>query len=33
MARVVGIDRLVRRAGDFARSKRFYDSVLGVLGG
>ena len=32
MARVVGIDHLVLRVGDFARSKRFYDAVLGFLG-
>jgi catechol 2,3-dioxygenase-like lactoylglutathione lyase family enzyme len=32
MARVVGIDHLVLRVGDFAKSKRFYDSVLGFLG-
>ena len=32
MARVVGIDHLVLRVGNFARSKRFYDAVLGFLG-
>jgi catechol 2,3-dioxygenase-like lactoylglutathione lyase family enzyme len=32
MARVVGIDHLVLRVGDFAKSKRFYDAVLGFLG-
>jgi len=31
-AKVVGIDHLVLRVGDFARSKRFYDAVLGFLG-
>jgi len=32
MARVVGIDHLVLSVGDFARSKAFYDKVLGFLG-
>ena len=32
MARVVGIDHLVIRVSDFAKSKRFYDDVLGFLG-
>src|SRR5471032_619605 len=32
MARVVGIDHLVLRVGDFAKSKRFYNTVLGFLG-
>jgi catechol 2,3-dioxygenase-like lactoylglutathione lyase family enzyme len=32
MARVVGIDHLALRVGDFAKSKRFYDAVLGFLG-
>ena len=32
MARVVGIDHLVLSVGDFARSKQFYDKVLGFLG-
>src|SRR5260370_5735184 len=32
MARVVGIDHLVLRVGNFAKSKRFYDAVLGFLG-
>ena len=32
MPRVVGIDHLVLSVGDFARSKRFYDAVLGFLG-
>ncbi|HEX3500208.1 MAG TPA: VOC family protein [Stellaceae bacterium] len=32
MARVVGIDHLVLCVGKFARSKRFYDAVLGFLG-
>jgi len=32
MARVIGIDHLVLRVGDIARSKRFYDAVLGCLG-
>ena len=32
MARVVGIDHLVLRVGNFTRSKRFYDAVLGFLG-
>ena len=31
-ARVVGIDHLVIRVKDFERSKKFYDTVLGVLG-
>jgi catechol 2,3-dioxygenase-like lactoylglutathione lyase family enzyme len=30
--RVVGIDHLVIRVSDFAKSKRFYDGVLGFLG-
>jgi catechol 2,3-dioxygenase-like lactoylglutathione lyase family enzyme len=32
MPRVVGIDHLVLSVGDFARSKAFYDKVLGFLG-
>jgi catechol 2,3-dioxygenase-like lactoylglutathione lyase family enzyme len=32
MARVVGIDHLVLRVRNFAKSKRFYDAVLGFLG-
>ena len=32
MPRVVGIDHLVLSVGDFARSKTFYDKVLGFLG-
>src|SRR5262249_13616901 len=32
MARVVGIDHLVIRVKEFARSKAFYDTVLGFLG-
>ena len=32
MARVIGIDHLVIRVGNFARSKRFYTDVLGFLG-
>ena len=32
MARVIGIDHLVIRVGDFERSKRFYKNVLGFLG-
>jgi catechol 2,3-dioxygenase-like lactoylglutathione lyase family enzyme len=32
MARVIGIDHLVIRVGDYARSKRFYNAVLGCLG-
>ncbi|MFI4987565.1 MAG: VOC family protein [Alphaproteobacteria bacterium] len=32
MARVVGIDHLVIRVADFAKSKRFYGKVLGCLG-
>ncbi len=32
MARVIGIDHLVIRVGDFAKSKRFYKHVLGFLG-
>ncbi len=32
MPRVVGIDHLVLSVGDFARSKEFYDKVLGFLG-
>lgn len=32
MARVIGIDHLVIRVSDFARSKAFYDTVLGCLG-
>jgi catechol 2,3-dioxygenase-like lactoylglutathione lyase family enzyme len=31
MPRVVGIDHLVLSVGDFARSKDFYDKVLGFL--
>jgi catechol 2,3-dioxygenase-like lactoylglutathione lyase family enzyme len=32
MARVIGIDHLVIRVGNYARSRRFYDAVLGFLG-
>ena len=32
MPRVVGIDHIVLSVGDFARSKAFYDTVLGFLG-
>jgi catechol 2,3-dioxygenase-like lactoylglutathione lyase family enzyme len=32
MVRVVGIDHLVLSVGDFARSKDFYDKLLGFLG-
>jgi catechol 2,3-dioxygenase-like lactoylglutathione lyase family enzyme len=32
MPRVVGIDHLVLSVGNFARSKEFYDNVLGFLG-
>jgi catechol 2,3-dioxygenase-like lactoylglutathione lyase family enzyme len=32
MPRVVGIDHLVLSVGDFARSKAYYDKVLGFLG-
>jgi len=32
MPRVVGIDHLVLSVGDFARSKRFYEKLLGFLG-
>jgi catechol 2,3-dioxygenase-like lactoylglutathione lyase family enzyme len=32
MAKVIGIDHLVLRVGEFARSKRFYEAVLGFLG-
>jgi catechol 2,3-dioxygenase-like lactoylglutathione lyase family enzyme len=32
MPRVVGIDHLVLSVGDFARSKEFYDRLLGFLG-
>lgn len=32
MARVVGIDHLVIRVGDYRRSRAFYDAVLGFLG-
>jgi catechol 2,3-dioxygenase-like lactoylglutathione lyase family enzyme len=32
MPRVVGIDHLVLSVGDFARSREFYDKVLGFLG-
>jgi catechol 2,3-dioxygenase-like lactoylglutathione lyase family enzyme len=32
VARVVGIDHLVVRVGDYRRSRDFYDKVLGVLG-
>jgi catechol 2,3-dioxygenase-like lactoylglutathione lyase family enzyme len=32
MPRVLGIDHLVLSVGDFARSKTFYDKVLGFLG-
>ena len=32
MPRVVGIDHLVLSVGDFARSREFYDKLLGFLG-
>ena len=32
MPRVVGIDHIVLSVGDFARSKDFYDKLLGFLG-
>jgi len=32
MPRVVGIDHLVLSVGDIARSREFYDTVLGFLG-
>ncbi len=32
MPRVVGIDHLVLSVGDFARSKEYYDKLLGFLG-
>ena len=32
MVRVVGIDHLVLSVGDFARSKEFYQKLLGFLG-
>jgi catechol 2,3-dioxygenase-like lactoylglutathione lyase family enzyme len=32
MPRVVGIDHLVLSVGDFARSRAFYDKLLGFLG-
>jgi catechol 2,3-dioxygenase-like lactoylglutathione lyase family enzyme len=32
MPRVVGIDHLVLSVGNFARSKQFYDKLLGFLG-
>jgi catechol 2,3-dioxygenase-like lactoylglutathione lyase family enzyme len=32
MPRVVGIDHLVLSVGDFARSRAFYDMLLGFLG-
>src|SRR5256886_2104428 len=32
MPRVTGIDHLVLSVGDFARSRAFYDKVLGFLG-
>ena len=32
MPRVVGIDHLVLTVGDFARSKAFYDKLMGFLG-
>ncbi len=32
MPRVVGIDHLVLSVGNFTRSKKFYDKVLGFLG-
>ncbi len=32
MPRVVGVDHLVLSVGNFARSKEFYDKVLGFLG-
>ena len=32
MVRVIGIDHVVIRVSDFAKSKRFYNNVLGFLG-
>jgi catechol 2,3-dioxygenase-like lactoylglutathione lyase family enzyme len=32
MVQIVGIDHLSIRVGNFARSKRFYDDMLGFLG-
>ncbi|MBI3709222.1 MAG: VOC family protein [Proteobacteria bacterium] len=32
MVRTIGIDHLVVRVGDFAKSKRFYTDVLGFIG-
>src|SRR5688500_7367236 len=32
MARVVGIDHIVLRVGDYERSKAFYGKLLGFLG-
>ena len=32
MAKVTGIDHLVLRVGNFKRSKKFYDDLLGFLG-
>ncbi len=32
MVQVIGIDHLVIRVSDLARSKRFYDAVLGFMG-
>ncbi|MSP89300.1 MAG: VOC family protein [Alphaproteobacteria bacterium] len=32
MARVKGIDHLVIRVGNYVRSRRFYDAVLGCMG-
>ena len=32
MPRVVGVDHIVLSVGNFARSKEFYDTLLGFLG-
>jgi catechol 2,3-dioxygenase-like lactoylglutathione lyase family enzyme len=32
MPRVVGVDHIVLSVGNFARSKQFYDKLLGFLG-
>ena len=32
MVRIVGIDHLVIRVGDFAKSKAFYGKLFGFLG-
>ena len=32
MVQVIGVDHLVIRVSDLARSKRFYDAVLGFMG-